>query len=151
MTATEKQVERVVYLSCIALDAHDYDGYLSLFADELFYRVTTYSPDLRKDMVWLDHDRAEMKHLFKMLPQHVKLNGEFNRHAVVYRVEQKDEIWESVASVMLTYTDLEGSTRLMAVGRYHDMIVPGNSGFVIKGREVRLTTRDLSPGLHVPI
>lgn len=140
----------LIYKSCLLLDQDDFKGYLSLYDDEMRYTVETYSPELRKDMVWLDHDRAEMSHLIKMLGQHVRLPGRFSRHANVYAVESREGGWKAVSSFMLHYTNLDGETQLMAVGRYDDEIVVKTKP-LLASRKVVLQTRDLGPGIHVPI
>lgn len=151
MQPQENKVRALIHSSCLTLDQGEYAQYMKLFANPMRYRVVTYSPELRKEMTWLDHDTDEMKHLFKMLPQHVTLPGTFFRHAVVCETHQVEDGWRAVTSLMLTYTDLDGGSRLMAVGRYHDVIKEHDGDLLITEREVRLETRDLGPGLQVPL
>ena len=58
----------------------------SLCTEDYQYKVTTYSPELRKEMVWLEQSRTDLGAMFEMLPEHVKPDGRFTRHAQVYRV-----------------------------------------------------------------
>lgn len=147
----ETEIPNLIYKSCLLLDQEDFKGYLTLYDDEMRYAVETYSPELRKDMVWLDHDRGEMNHLIKMLGQHVRMLGRFSRHASVYAVEGSDEKWTAISSLMLHHTNPDGETKLMAVGRYDDEIVVKNKKPLLASRKVVLQTRDLGPGIHVPI
>ena len=56
--------------------------------DEDFrYTIATYSPEIRRDMVWLDHDRKGMETLFGNLPKHNSDHSPLTRHATVYTVE----------------------------------------------------------------
>jgi len=151
MSFSDAQINNLIYSSCLSLDGKDYDSYLKLFSEEMNYRVVAYSPELRREMVWLDHNFTEMKNLFKMLPQHVKLPGTFFRHSVVYQIERIEQTLKATTSLMLMYTDLNGSTKLMAAGRYHDTLSESDGALLIKSREVRLETRDLGPGIQVPI
>lgn len=151
MSATKGDIQDLVYASCLALDREDYESYMQLFTEDMRYRVVAYSPELRKDMVWLDHDTSEMQHLIKMLPQHVTLKGKFFRHATVYEVEHDDSAWNVLTSLMLTYTGLDGSSNLMAVGHYEDKVTEEDNQLKIDRRTVRLETRDLGPGIQVPL
>lgn len=145
------ELQSLVYSSCLALDQEDFKTYLGLFDQDMRYSVGTYSPELRKEMIWLDHDRGEMGHVFKMLSQHVRMPGSLSRHASVYTITQSEKGWQIVTRVMLHYTDPDGSTRLMAVGSYEDEVLEKDGRPLLTHRHVKLDTRDLGPGIHVPI
>ena len=149
--SAESEIKDLVFRSCLTLDRRQYNDYLELFSTDMRYRVVTYSPELRKEMVWLDHDLGEMKHLFKMLPQHVTLKGEFFRHATVYEITRSKGNCRVVTSLMLIYTGLDGISQLMAVGYYQDQIREEDGRLFIERRDVQLETRDLGPGLHTPL
>jgi len=151
MTHGESDVRNLVYASCLALDREDYSSYLNLFTEDLNYRVVTYSPELKTEMTWLEHDNSEMKHLIKMLPQHVKMKGKFFRHVTVYDATQHADAWEALSYLTLSYTDLDGNTKLLAVGAYEDVIKTERNELKIDSRTVRLETRVLGPGIHVPL
>ncbi len=51
---TRYTIEELVYRSCLALDDKDFKGYLNLCDGGFRYMITTHSPEIRKDMVWLD-------------------------------------------------------------------------------------------------
>ena len=80
-------IEELVYRSCLALDEKDFKGYLDLCAPEFRYTITAHSPEIRKDMIWLDHDKAGMQLLFTNLPKHISDHSPITRHATVYTVE----------------------------------------------------------------
>ncbi|MCC5810118.1 MAG: nuclear transport factor 2 family protein [Ectothiorhodospiraceae bacterium] len=151
MQSSNERINELICRTCLHLDQENFDDYLKLFTEEMNYRVVTFSPELKKDMVWLDHDLSEMKHLFKMLPQHVKMPGKFFRQAAVYTIEKSKQKWNSTTSFLLIYTDLDGQSRVFAAGRYNDEIVEHDQKLLISKREVHLDTRDLAPGIHVPI
>ncbi len=54
----DREIERLIYRSCRCLDEEDFAGYLDLCAVDFHYRITAHSPELRKEMIWLDHDRT---------------------------------------------------------------------------------------------
>lgn len=159
--ATEKQamntdrvaVEELVYRTCTTLDANDYPAFLSLCADDFEYKLSAYSPEIRKDMTWLDHDRAEIEDLFRTLPKHNSDHAPLTRNAVVYRVEfDKEKKQASVLTALQIYkTPLNGgATQVFAVGKYLDTVDLDGEAPTLRKRHVKLDTRDLGWGYHVP-
>ena len=104
-------------------------------------------------MVWLDHDKAGMTTLFNNLPKHNSDHSPITRHATVYTVDVKDGGGEAeaVSALQVFKTSLDGgATELFAVGRFHDTVkLNGGSPTLVK-RTVRLDTRLLGFGYHVP-
>jgi methanesulfonate monooxygenase small subunit len=145
-------IEELVYRSCLALDAKDYTAFLALCDEDFHYAITTYSPELRRDQVWLDHDRGGMQTLFTNLPRHNSDHSPITRHATVYTVERGNNSEVSVVSALQVFrTQLDGgATELFAVGRLHDTVRLNGSGAKIARRIVRLETRQLGYGYHVP-
>src|SRR2546423_11394829 len=80
-------IEELIYRSCLALDARDYQTSLGLCEPDFRYTVTTHSPEIRREMVWLDHDRKGMETLFANLPKHNSDHSPITRHATVYTVD----------------------------------------------------------------
>lgn len=147
--AKRKAVEEVVYKSCLALDAKDYKGFLALCDDEFRYTISTYSPEIRREMVWLDQDRKGMETLFTNLPRHNSDHSPLTRHATVYTVEEKAAGFEAISALQVFKTELDGgATQLFAVGRFHDTVNFQN--MKLAKRVVRLETRLLGYGYHIP-
>lgn len=152
MTISDDDLRSLVHRSCLCLDDSDWEGYLDLCTEDFTYRIITHSPELRKDMVWLEQDRAGMAHLFGNLENHVTLNGRFLRHANVALIERSDESTAQVTTTFLAvHTDIEGITKLFAAGRYNDVVDISGNRPLLKQRETRLDTRDLGGGTHFPI
>ena len=146
-------IEEVVYRSCLALDGGDYKGYLALCDDGFRYTVTAHSPEIRKDMTWLDHDKAEMQLLFNNLPRHNSDHSPLARHAHVYTVEPAaDGKSAAVVSTLQIYkTTLDGgATELFAIGRYLDTVSLEGAAPRLAKRIVRLTTRQFGFCYHGP-
>lgn len=146
-------VRSLIGRSCLALDDCDFDGYLDLCAPNFSYCITVWSPELGKEMTWLDHDREGLAGLFETLPEHLQRSGRLSRHVSVYTVEPQGEGngYNVVSSVIVHHTDLDGRTQTLAVGRYLDTVVFNNDQCLLSAREVALETRDLGIGLHVPL
>lgn len=157
-TATRKDldsaVRELIYRSCLRLDEGDFPGWLDLCAPEFRYTITAYSPEIRKEMTWLDHDREGMEGLFRMLPKHNSDHSPLTRHASVYVVERNEERSEATAitSVVVYRTAMDGgATELFAVGKYFDTLSLEGETPLLTGRNVRLDTRELGIGSHFPL
>jgi methanesulfonate monooxygenase subunit beta len=153
MAVTDDDIRQCVYDSCWYLDREEFENYLGTFAPDMRYFISTYSEELRKDMIWLDHDRVGMENVFAMLPQHVRMEGNFMRQANVYRItrDKKNGHADVTTTFIVVYTDLDGVTNVFAAGHYNDVIDTSGKEAKIQSREVRLETRDLGPGSHMPM
>ncbi len=146
-------IQDMVYQTCLLLDDKNFNAFLDLCDDEFRYSIATHSPEIRKDMIWLDHDKKGMKNLFTQLPRHNSDHSPITRHATVYKVDVSGDGNEaSVVSALQVYkTDLDGgSTALFAVGKYLDTVrIEGGKPRLVK-RVVKLDTRMLGIGYHIP-
>ena len=144
-------IEELIYRSCLALDARDYKAFLAMCEDDFRYTIATYSPEIRRDMVWLDHDRKGMETLFGNLPRHNSDHSPLTRHATVYTVEVDGNVANAVSALQVFRTLLDGgATELFAVGRFHDTVKLDGAGAKLARRLVKLDTRLLGYGYHVP-
>lgn len=151
-------VEDVIYTSSLLLDEQRFAAWLEHTTPSFSYRITAYSPEIRKDMKWLEHDRAGLIALFELLPRHHVNHAPWQRHTVVYRVQQESASQlTAVSSVVVHHTVLDvgdvhleaGSTRVFAVGRYHDKLELHDGRWLLSDRTVRLETRQLGIGTHL--
>jgi methanesulfonate monooxygenase small subunit len=167
MTQTEKPssraelraaIEEIVYTGCLLLDAQRFAAWLEFATPDLKYRITAHSPEIRKEMTWLEHDRAGLVALFELLPKHHVNHAQWQRHAIVYQVQadSSNEL-NVVTSLVVHHTVLDvgdahldaGATRVFAVGRYHDKFRWEAGRFLLSDRTVRLETRQLGIGTHL--
>jgi methanesulfonate monooxygenase subunit beta len=151
-TDQRQAIEELVYRSCLALDAGDFKAFLDLCDPGFRYTITTHSPEIKRDMVWLDHDRKGMETLFTNLPRHNSDHSPLTRHATVYTVDMDGESAANVVSALQVFrTQLDGgATELFAVGRFHDTVKLEGGKAKLASRVVRLETRLLGYGYHVP-
>jgi methanesulfonate monooxygenase subunit beta len=144
-------IEELIYRSCLALDAREYKAFLGMCEDDFHYTIATYSPEIRRDMVWLDHDRKGMETLFGNLPKHNSDHSPLTRHATVYTVEIDGNVANVVSALQVFRTLLDGgATELFAVGRFHDTVKLEGAAAKLARRLVKLETRLLGYGYHVP-
>lgn len=145
--------EEVVYRSCLRLDARDFEGFLALCTPDFRYTVLAYGPEIRREMVWLDHDRAGIEALLRNLPRHYSDPSPLTRHATVYTVEfDRSQTRAAVVSALQVFrTAIDGgTTSLFAVGKMHDTVVIDGGDARLAARTIRLDTRELGIGSHVP-
>ena len=146
-----KQIEELVYRSCLALDDRDFKGFLALCDAGFRYKVAAYSPEIRKDLVWLDHDKAGMETLFTQLPRHNSDHSPLTRHATVYTVTMNGKTAEVVSALQVFRTALDGgATELFGVARLIDTVKLDGDAPKLASRVVRLETRQLGFGSHIP-
>ncbi len=146
-------ISELVYRSCMLLDEKDFNGFLALCDPEFHYAITAYSPEIRKEMIWLEQDKAGLKLLFDNLPKHNSDHSPLTRHATVYTITEDATKGEAqvVTALQVFKTDLDGgATELFAVGRLIDTIRLADGKPVLVDRNVRLETRMLGYGYHIP-
>ena len=152
MTISDDQIKNLIYKSCRTLDAEDFDAYLDLYAEDFEYKVTNYAREIRKEQEWMDVNRPEMKGLLANVPLHFRLLGSFMRHATVYDIERNGaDTAKAVTYVTIYYTTPEGATSVWAVGRYHDVIHISGQTPLIADRNLKLETREVGIGTHLPM
>jgi methanesulfonate monooxygenase small subunit len=146
--------EELVYRLALKLDAADYPGFLSLCAPEFRYIIAAYSPEIRRPMTWLDHDKAGLENLFGTLPRHHSDRAPLNRHVTVYTVDLEGAGEEAaiVTALQVFRTQLDGgATELFAVGKIYDRARLVGKTAQLLSRRVQLDTRQLGIGTHIPL
>lgn len=146
-------IEELVYRSCMALDERNFKGFLDMCDDGFRYTVTAFSPEIRKDMVWLDHDKAGMDTLFGNLPRHNSDHSPITRHATVYTVsvDAAGREAQAVSALQVFRTRLDGgASELFAVGRFHDTISLAGASPKLLKRVLKMETRLIGAGCHIP-
>ena len=149
----ERLVESVVYQSALLLDGREFQGYLDLCEPDFRYVVGAYSPEIRREMVWLDHDKTGLRGLFETLPRHNSDHATLTRHVTVYRVEiaADGESASAISALQVFRTPLDGgATELYAVGKIHDSLRIAEGRARLTKRHIRLDTRMLGIGTHIP-
>lgn len=149
--------EDVIYGGVCLLDERRWGDWLELTTPEFHYRIGAYSPEIRKEMTWLEHDREGLRALFALLGKHHVDHALWFRQAVIQTVSQEGSdtlravtqlaIFQTVVDVGDSHVE-SGSSRLFAVGRYHDQIVRQAGRWLLADRYVRLDTRQLGIGSH---
>ena len=149
----DKAVSELVYRSCFLLDELDFSGYLDLCSPSFKYKVTAYSPELRKNMVWQEVDKEEMKRHLELVPKHVRDNSSLSRYPTVYTISYSDDGKRATAisglQIFKTRRD-GGETHLYGIGRIQDVIELETGQPRLLSREIRMETRQLGIGSQIP-
>ena len=135
------------------LDEKNFSGFLELCDPAFHYAITAYSPEIRKEMTWLEHDKAGLKLLFDNLPKHNSDHSTLLRHATVYTVDATGDNGRArvVSALQVFKTTLDGgATELFAVGKLLDTVALDGDGPKLVDRNVRLETRMFGFGFHIP-
>lgn len=154
MPANSDAIRKLIGSACLALNAEDYAQFLALCAPEFHYQLITYSPEIRSEMMWMNHDRKGLETLFADLPHHLHVPlGTLFRHVSVYSIDPGEKGGQAAvtSSVLVVHTDSDGVSKLFAAAQYMDVVdVSADEPRLIK-RTVRLETRDIGSGSPIPL
>ncbi|MCV0370193.1 aromatic-ring-hydroxylating dioxygenase subunit beta [Filomicrobium sp.] len=149
----EKAARELVSATCDAMDKEDYAAYLALCSPQYHYTINAYSPEIRRDMNWLDKDYEHLKTLLELLPKQNRDRNPIKRHVNVREVNSAGKSEVIVRSDLQVYRVLleGGEAQIFAVGKYFDRIDMSGSSPKLIDREVRLDSRSLGAGYHIPL
>ena len=151
-------VTDTIYRSCLYLDEANWEEFLKLCDSSMLYSITAYSVEIRKEMIYLSHNKKELGSLTEMLPKLNSDHSPLRRHASVYKVDiSDDEKTATAVTSLAVYLNMHdginshidsGETRLFLVGKYLDKFKISEQSALLTDREVRLDTRRLDKGTH---
>jgi methanesulfonate monooxygenase small subunit len=154
-------VRDTIYRATVLLDDQKWDRWLELCEPEFHYAIRTFSPEINREVTYLELDRKELESLCKLLPKHNTDHSPLRRHTVVYTVDMEDGggTAKAVSSVVVHQNLLDGTnphvdsgeSRLFLVGKYLDVLKLGDGKARFLSREVRLDNRRFDKGSHWPI
>lgn len=154
-------VRDTIYRATIALDGQEWNDWLALCSEDYYYIITSFSPEINKDMIYMEGDLKEMTSIIDLLPKHNTDHSPLRRHTSVYTVDvAEDGKSASAVSSFVVYQNMldgnnshidSGESRLFLVGKYIDDFVVENDQVKFLKREVKLDNRRLDKGSHWPI
>ena len=157
----ERKIEKIIYQAALALDKNIWADWFKLCDDSFFYAITSFSPEISKDMTYFSGDKKELTGLMEMLPKHNTDHSPLHRHTSVYTIDVSDDgkTAESVSSVVIYQNMLDGinshldsgESRLFAIGKYHDKFVIDGGEPKFVNRETKIENRRLDKGSHWPL
>ena len=144
MSTDRTAVTDLIYQSGVLLDEEKYSDWLKLCRADFRYRITAYSHEIRKEMVWLEHDLPGLDARFTDIPNHVVYWGKYRRHVgMCEEIERVNGRAMMESSVIVYHTDLKGDSSLFAVVKYRDAVTVDGDKPLLADREVQLDTRFL--------
>ena len=157
----ERKIEKTIYKAALALDEHNWADWFELCDDSFFYSITSFSPEINKDMTYFEGNKKELKGLMDMLPKHNTDHSPLHRHTSVYTVDVSDDgkSAEAISSVTVYQNMLDGinshldsgESRLFVIGKYIDKFTINDGIPKFINRETKLDNRRLDKGSHWPI
>lgn len=153
------KVRETIGRATLALDNEKWGDWLSLCDDEFHYSITAFSPEINKDMIYLQGSRKEMETLISHLPKHNTDHSWLRRHTSVYTVDVNNDEATAVSSFVIYMNVLDGfnshidagESRLFLTGKYYDTFKLNGGDPKFVKREVRLDNRRLDKGSHWPL
>ena len=140
-----EQITELIYKSFLTLDDLNFSGYIDLCHSSFNYKIGAYSPEIRKQMIWLEESRDSLKLLFENLPKHNSDHSRLSRLGNVYLINQESNgDWSTLTFLQVFRTTLDGgASELFAVGK---------EGGTLKllDRDIQLETRMFGFGHHIP-
>ena len=147
-------IRRVIERGCRLLDAENYSEWVAAYADDFKYSIRAYSPEIRREVTWLEKDNKGLKLLFKQLPMHEKYKGQFRRILGWTDIVSQDdsaELFVVESGLCVYHTDLHGTSILYCTGKYQDQFRFESGVPVLCSGLVMMDTRRLPFGSHIPI
>ena len=154
-------VRDTIYRATLLLDDQQWDQWLELCDDSFHYAIKSFSPEINRDMIYLQGTRKELATMVKLLPKHNTDHSPLKRHATVYTVDvgKGGKTATAVTSLVVYQNMLDGinshidsgENHLFLIGRYIDKFKINGAGAKLVEREVRLETRRLDKGSHWPL
>ena len=72
-----EEIVNFIQRTCFLLDKEDFKGFLELCSPNFQYKITAFSPEINKEMIWMDEDYESIKNLFLMVPNHLRKLGSY--------------------------------------------------------------------------
>jgi hypothetical protein len=87
----ERKIEKIIYQAALALDENNWADWFKLCDESFFYSITSFSPEIGKDMTYFSGDKKELTGLMDMLPKHNTDHSPLHRHTSVYTIDVSDD------------------------------------------------------------
>jgi len=153
------KVRETIGRATLALDNEKWNDWLALCDEDFHYSITAYSPEIKKDMIYLQGSRKDIETLIGHLPKHNTDHSWLRRHTSVYTVDVENDEATAVSSFVIYQNVLDGfnshidagESRLFLTGKYYDKFKLNGGDPKFVKREVRLDNRRLDKGSHWPL
>jgi 3-phenylpropionate/cinnamic acid dioxygenase small subunit len=132
-------------------DESAWPRWVDLFVEEATYEVTAESPEIRSTMLWFSMEsRKALAAWMDEIPTHVRDLAQRLHLVTPVDIDVRGDHAQTRSSFSLFRTTPDGETHVYAVGQYEDRMVKHGGRWRFLRRTVKLHTRLLATGTHVP-
>lgn len=132
------------------LDSEAWKDWVDLFAEDGRYEVRAYSTEVATEMLWFDLTTGELGAWMEELPTHVRDMAQRLHIVSPISIVVNGQEASALSAFALFRTTPDGESRFYAVGRYEDTLLKREGRWRFARRTVRLQTRLLEVGTHIP-
>jgi methanesulfonate monooxygenase small subunit len=142
-------IQQIAY----CLDEENFASFLTYLSDDMRYKITAFSAELRKEVAFLDLERQGLEALVNGIADHVRFPNKLIRHvSQPMLLEVSEGHVSSITKVTVYHIDPQGVAGLYAIGNYQDRFeLLDDAGPRLLSRNVALETRTLPFGSHIPL
>ena len=110
-SAAVEAIKDTIYRSCLLMDDEHWTGWLKLCDQDFYYKITAFSPEIRKDVLYLDGDRAQIEQVCN------NLSTIACARPIIWRARQRSkELKDKEVDDMIADAELQANTFLVASG-----------------------------------
>ena len=103
MLDLERKIEKTIYKAALALDENNWSAWFELCDETFTYAITSFSPEINKQLTYFSGDKKELVGLMDMLPKHNTDHSPLHRHTSVYSVDIADDGKSATAVLSLIH------------------------------------------------
>jgi 3-phenylpropionate/cinnamic acid dioxygenase small subunit len=146
------ELQALIHRTAALLDAEDLDGWLALFDEAGEYRLSAFSTELNKTLVWWQADVDALRKTLAEVRDHVRDPARRLRVVMASPLEVVGNEAHCLSSFSVYRSSPAGESSLYVVGRYRDVFVRREGGaWRYRSHQVELDTRMLDMFTHLPL
>lgn len=150
--ALELELWQTIQQMADDLDEERFDQFLDRCTAEISYRIVTESPDLGREMTYMDLEGDELGALLGTVKQHVRPPDKLLRHTAKPMIQHVDGSLVTCRTKLAVYhVNGSGDPGIYALGHYDDVFSLTEGGPMLVRRDVVLASRRFPFGSHVPL
>ena len=144
-------IRELVVSSGRLLDKGRFEDFVGLFAANARYSMEAQTPDIQRNVVWLECNQTELAKLFIDMPLHVRDEASRMHLISVDSVRVRQERAEAHSSFVVFRINIDGVAKVYAIGTYEDELALIEGDWKLTRRAVRLDNRRLASATPLPL
>ena len=108
--SARETVRDTIYRAALSLDDQRWSDWLALCDSQFEYAIRTFSPEISRDVTYMQKNRDELDTMVRLLPKHNTDHSPLKRHTSVYTVDVAPDgkSAKAVSSVVFYQSLLDG-------------------------------------------